>query len=195
MGMSASSLQQPPKAGFKWYMYLIGGSDEVRKLAATQVSELGLILGPKALLIAGTEEFEKELANVLCGGELSNDSAFAKLFTSTPCMIVSEGNILTTRSPVYLLPLPPHSDVDRAEQKVLRKLLRFLANSIRNDVLEKRIKELGSQHLSLAPLPAGVLVSTLEKINTFCKLEPSIWGIGIDLNKLITSWLASTARA
>jgi len=194
MGMSASSLQQPPKVGFKWYMYLIGGSEEVRKLAATQVSELGLILGPKALLIAGTEDLEKEIADVLCGGELFNDSAFAKLFASTPRMIVSEGNILTTRSPVYLLPLPPHSDIQRAEQKVLRKPLRFLANSIRSDALEKRMKELRSQHLSLAPLPAGVLVSTPEKINTLRKLEPSIWSIGINLNKLITSWLASTAR-
>jgi hypothetical protein len=194
MGLAASSIHRIPAHGFDWFIHVVGGGPAVRDLLNAQVSPLGLMLGPAALLVAGNQRYEDELIALLERHVTKDAQALTELLVATPCLVISKGHLLKTRDPVYVLPLPRPEAVDSSEFSLIRQLIEVMAQSIRQDALAELLQNLGSTRLDLEPLPGGAVVATLEKLNTYFKLEPNMAGIGINLNRLIANWVAARVR-
>ena len=195
MGLAASSIHTIPAQGFDWFIHVVGGGPAVRDLLNAQVSPLGLMLGPAALLIAGTQRYEDELVALLERHVTEDTRALTELFLATPCLVISKGHLLKTRDPIYVLPLPRPEATDSPEFTLIRRLIEVMAQALRQDILVERLQDLGSTRLNFASLPGGAVVATLEKLNTYFKLEPNMAGIGINLNRLIANWVAARVRA
>ena len=194
MGFAVTSLHRAPQAGFDWYVYVVGGDAETKSAIDGQLANFGFAIGPAAAFITGTDKYNKELFDLLSKGYGEGMNLFMDLFHSTPCLILSDGSLLKTVNPVHVLPIPSLRPDAKHAVAVLGKLIELIANAIATGSLPQLFENLGAKRIDLAALPGGVVVATLAKLNDIVKLEPNMFGIGVNLNRIVSGWLSSRQR-
>jgi hypothetical protein len=195
MGFAVTSIHRVPQAGFDWYVYVVCGDASTRNAIDERLAEFGYAIGRQAAFVTGTEDYNRELLAILQKSNYEGLTDFQDLFHTTPCLLISSGNLLTTSAPVYVLPIPSLEETTGHALTVLRTLVDMIEKAIAANSMETLFKDIGARQVALSALPGGVVVATLARFNQVVKLEPNVFGIGINLNRIVEKWLKARQRA
>jgi hypothetical protein len=194
MGFHVSTLHNLPSGHIKHFVHVLDMSQGAHgRWIADNLLSLAKEFGPNAGLVTGTADLSNELYKFLANNVAESFGAVENLLHSATCLVVSEGHLASTNSPVYLLPLSPPEE-SPAAQEMIQVLISMLAAAIKDERLDELLNSLGARQLSLTSAGGGFIVCTLREANKVLELKPNIAGLGVNLNALIERILPPEVR-
>lgn len=194
MGFHVTTLHNLPMKGIQYFVHVLDVADGTHaKWINENLNALARAFGPDAGLVTGPQILNDQLYHFLRRNVADNFGAIEVILRRATCLIVSEGHLIHTQRPVFLLPLAfPESTNDAHE--MIDTLLHMLADAMQNGTLEDLFAEFGAVKVGLTPVGGGLIVCTLRHLNSILELKPNLSGLGFNLNVLIEKALPPVVR-
>ena len=184
MGFYVSSLGNLPSGSIEYFVYVVDAStaDLHSDWIHDNLAKFGATFGPAAGLVTGPDDLSKEVFQFLSAHLLEQDFCSVEgLLHSATCLLISEGSLLKTQNAVYLIPVAQGIEKEAVKDRI-SALISEIAKALTDNRLQKVMSSSDARELQLKNSRGRLWVSEL---NESLELKPNIFGIGINLNKLI----------
>ena len=195
MAFYVSSLYQFD-GNYDYFVYVIDVSP--KQVHSNWINEnlhpLAKSFGPNAVLVSGSSNLSTELYNFLSENLPSDYGKVEALLHSVTCVLVSKGNLTITQSPIYLIPVATKEETEAA-QNLIATLINEIAKALKGGNFEEVTLFQDAQKLQLKTVGSNLLICTLRNLNEIFELNPKIFGVGVNLNKVIEKLLPPETRS
>ena len=197
MGFSITTIRNVPD-GYDYYLYYLDNKSSLSRCVAQKIDDLGEISGERGAFIFGRDKYNKELKSLICEKFSKNDDA-KSIIMEYPSVIIMPKRI-NNGGNAAIVPIP-YSDCENAVQ-----FMRNMINSINevinaksnstdfsiDDFIISQIRdgyEGGAIFGEFYNTSGDVLIDKLKSINEYVIIKPSLFGIGLNVNKIISALL------
>jgi hypothetical protein len=196
MGFKVTTLYNVPSGAINYYIYVVehSASHIFETWIDRHFDELGEDLGEHAAIVRGYKNSRMvwEIMEIVDTHGRPKDRAqkFARLFMSSTCLVVSEGPISHGQSRVVVIPVAiDNGRANEHDEEFISRLMGEVVGHIRSGNFDGLVDKLGISACQLDVGGRNWVVSTLDNLNAVTHLRPNIFGIGVNINELITRCL------
>jgi hypothetical protein len=194
MGFHVSTLHNLPVGGIHHFVHVLDISGGVHaRWINENLQTLAASFGRDAGLVTGPPDLSEELYRFLSRNLASDFGSVEGLLHSATCLVISEGHLAYTHSPIYLIPVATPDESESAHE-LISALLHMVADALQANNLQKLVSSLGASKLELTEAGGGFFVCNLRRLNKVVDLKPNVAGLGVNLNAAIEALLPPEAR-
>jgi hypothetical protein len=195
MGFKVTTLHNVPVDNLEYFIYVLepSYSHEYKIWFDANFDSVGKELGRNAAIVRGyddrlTQELWQLFQKYTSDPEQreSLEQALLRLVT----LIISKGDILTTKEPIYAIPINVIDSDPNVRNQFMNILMGRILDAVRGDSVAELVEQLGFHTVPLLDDRAGMFFSTLRYLNNVLELKPNVAGIGMNINKILDRFLA-----
>jgi hypothetical protein len=191
-GYRVSGLAHVPENKGDWHLYVVGTTSwEQDRWLKTNFNALAADIGPDGVIVAGHDQQLK--TDIRKFSMKYSETKIENLIDGSQFCILSRGDLLATMHPIYFIPLPVSGERGADVIEVMDAIIRRIVNCISSGKVADLLRELQVEEVRLKG-GGSYFISTMKKINEVIQLKPNLFGIEINLNAVIESFLKNQRR-